>query len=206
LPLLVADLWASLPFSPLRLLVNNRKIAEGFYRSIGIKDVAAALRSIDKLDKLGQRAVHGLLMRDAHCTDAQASACLELAGISAADLSFADQVRSLGARDPLLDEGLAELIQVVDAAQQLAPGMVVADMRVARGLDYYTGTVYEGSLIGHEQLGAVCSGGRYDNLASTGDTLKFPGVGLPSVSHEFWRVCSGKGFCAPVAGRRPVSW
>jgi histidyl-tRNA synthetase len=178
LPLLIADLWPSLPFPPPRLLVNNRKIAEGFYRSIGIKDVAAVLRTVDKLDKVGQRAVHALLIRDADCTDAQASACLELADISAADGSFAEQVRSLGARDSLLDEGLAELIQVVEAARERAPGMVVADMRVARGFDYYTGTVYEGSLVGHEELGAVCSGGRYDNLASVGNKLKFPGVGL----------------------------
>ena len=86
-------------------------------------------------------------------------------------------MRALGVTDELMEEGLNELEQVIAAAVKSAPGSVVADLSIARGLDYYTGTVYETVLVGHEQLGSICSGGRYDALASKGNR-KFPGVGL----------------------------
>lgn len=174
----LADIWPSLPFPPLRLAVNNRKIAQGFYRSIGIGDVPAALRTVDKLAKIGEQGVRELLVEAAAATGRQAEQCLELARISAGDESFADRVRALGVDDPLLEEGLAELAMVVGAAREVHPGFAVADMRIARGFDYYTGTVYEGTMTGHERIGAVCSGGRYDNLAAGGEGLVFPGVGL----------------------------
>src|SRR5439155_1155350 len=82
----------------------------------------------------------------------QARACLALAEICTQDGSFADRVRALGVGDPLLDEGIAELTTVVETANGYAPGLVVADLRIARGLDYYTGTVYETELVGHEKL------------------------------------------------------
>ncbi|MFD0822201.1 ATP phosphoribosyltransferase regulatory subunit, partial [Micromonospora zhanjiangensis] len=93
------------------------------------------------------------------------------------DASVADEVRALGVEHPLLDEGLAELVAVLETAAAHAPGLCVADLRIARGLDYYTGTVYETQLRGYERFGSVCSGGRYDNLASSGGT-SFPGVGI----------------------------
>ncbi len=177
LALVVADALRSLPIPPIRIQVNNRKISEGFYRGLGIGDVTSALRAVDKLDKIGPGGVSALLTETAGATDAQAKACLALAEISATDGSFADQVRSLGVRDELLDAGLDELTRVVDAAAEDAPGLLVADLKIARGLDYYTGTVYETVLVGHEKLGSICSGGRYDNLASAGSD-RYPGVGL----------------------------
>src|SRR5690606_36529578 len=115
-------------------------------------------------------------------TPAQADACLALADIASPDASFADRVRALGVTDPLLDEGLEELTRVVETAAEDAPGLLVADMRIARGLDYYTGTVYETVLTGHEDLGSICSGGRYDALATEtsadGKTTSYPAVGL----------------------------
>jgi histidyl-tRNA synthetase len=160
-----------------RIQVNSRKVVEGCFRGLGIEDVAGALRAVDKLDKIGPDGVAALLKAEAGADDRQAAACLELAGISAPDGSFADRVRALGVRDPLLDEGIEELVRVVEAAAEHAPGMLVADLRIARGLDYYTGTVYETILVGHEDLGSICSGGRYDALASDGSN-SYPGVGL----------------------------
>jgi histidyl-tRNA synthetase len=113
----------------------------------------------------------------AGASDAQARACLDLGGIRTADASFVARVRALGVTDPLLEEGLAELVAVVEAAAEHTPGVVVADLSIARGLDYYTGTVYETELRGYEHLGSVCSGGRYDNLATAGDD-RYPGVGI----------------------------
>ena len=107
-------------------------------------------------------------MQTAGATEAQAKACLALAEISAEDASFVDAVRALGVSDPLLDEGLEELVRVVEAARAHQPGLLVADLKIARGLDYYTGTVYETPLRGYERFGSICSGGRYDNLAIVG--------------------------------------
>jgi len=103
--------------------------------------------------------------------------CLALAGIRTADLSFVEAVRALGVSHPTLEEGLAALSAVMETAMEYAPGRVVADLRIARGLDYYTGTVYETTLVGYESWGSMCSGGRYDALASDGRTT-YPGVGV----------------------------
>ncbi|MEV7263121.1 histidine--tRNA ligase [Micromonospora aurantiaca] len=177
MPLVIGDALRSLPIPPVRIQVNNRKICEGFYRGIGLTDAEAALRAVDKLDKIGPAGVTELLASTAGASEAQAKAVLSLAEISAPDASFADAVRGLGVSDPLLDEGVAELTAVVETAAAHAPGLCVADLRIARGLDYYTGTVYETQMIGYERFGSICSGGRYDNLASSGN-VRFPGVGI----------------------------
>ncbi|MEU7975965.1 histidine--tRNA ligase [Micromonospora sp. NPDC049089] len=177
MPLVIGDALRSLPIPPVTIQVNNRKICEGFYRGIGLTDPEAALRAVDKLDKIGPAKVAELLAQTAGASEAQAKACLALAEISAPDASFADAVRALGVNDPLLDEGIEELVRVVDTAAEHSPGLCVADLRIARGLDYYTGTVYETQLRGYERFGSICSGGRYDNLASVG-AVSYPGVGI----------------------------
>ncbi|MDC7120819.1 histidine--tRNA ligase [Cellulomonas fimi] len=184
LPLVMADALGALReigLPPVRILVNNRKVAEGFYRGLGLTDVDAVLRGIDKLDKIGGPAVAELLVAEAGASPEQAQACLDLASVQGDDESVVDTVRAVAARHgvehALLDEGLAELGALVRAAAQRAPGVVVADLKIARGLDYYTGSVYETVLVGHEPLGSICSGGRYDTLASDGATT-YPGVGL----------------------------
>jgi len=161
--------------------VNNRKIPEGFYRGIGIgahdaTEIQTTLRIIDKLDKVGPEKVAAMLV-EAGCTDEQARKCLALAAIRTEDLSFVDQVRALGVEHPVLDEGLETLAAVIRTGLENAPEAMVADLRIARGLDYYTGTVYETQLVGHESWGSFCSGGRYDSLASDGRTT-YPGVGI----------------------------
>jgi histidyl-tRNA synthetase len=177
LPLVIGEALAALPIPPVHVQVNNRKLAEGFYRGVGAADPATVLRAVDKLDKIGPDAVRELLLADASLSAAAADAGLGLAGISSSDASFADRVKALGVSDPMLDEGLDELVRVVEGAASLRPGLVVADLRIARGLDYYTGTVYETLLAGHEDLGSISSGGRYDSLASDGRTT-YPGVGI----------------------------
>ncbi|MEA4943104.1 MAG: histidine--tRNA ligase [Propionicimonas sp.] len=162
---------------PVLMRVNNRRLAEGFYRGLGIEDHLAVLQRVDKLDKIGAAAVHELLTADLGLSNAAADSCLALATISTADESFVAGVRALGVRHDLLDEGLEQLAEVVRAGQAAVPGRIVADLKIARGLDYYTGTVYETELSGFEHLGSICSGGRYDSLASDGRTT-YPGVGL----------------------------
>ncbi len=177
LPLVIADALGGLPIPPLRIQVNNRKVCEGFYRGLGLADPQAALRAVDKLDKIGPAGVAELLAETAGASRAQSEACLALAEISTPDASFVDEVAKLGVTDPLLDAGLAELSQVMEAANEHAPGLCCAELKIARGLDYYTGTVYETQMLGYERFGSICSGGRYDNLASSGND-RFPGVGV----------------------------
>lgn len=135
------------------------------------------LRSIDKLEKVGPEEVARLLQEEVGASPEQAAQALALADIRTSDTSFVERVRALGVTHELLEEGLTELADVVATLHRRAPGRAVADLSIARGLDYYTGTVYETVLVGHEQLGSICSGGRYDALASKGNRV-FPGVGL----------------------------
>jgi histidyl-tRNA synthetase len=175
--LVMAEVFAALPFlPPATIHVNNRKVLEGFYRGLGIDDVPSVLRAIDKLDKIGPAKVRALLV-DAGLTDDAADRVLALAAIRGTDGRVADEVRALGVSDPLLEDGLAELVGVVEAAQRAHPGAVEADLHIARGLDYYTGTVYETTLEGFESFGSICSGGRYDALATDGRST-YPGVGI----------------------------
>ena len=177
LALVMIEALSRLPIPPFVLRVNNRKLAEGFYRGIGLDDAPAVLREIDKLEKIGRDAVIANLQANVGATAEQAASALDLASIRTEDTSFVKQVRALGVSNDLLEEGLTELAEVVGEAARRAPGKVNADLSIARGLDYYTGTVYETVLVGHEQLGSVCSGGRYESLATTGKK-NFPGVGL----------------------------
>jgi histidyl-tRNA synthetase len=164
---------------PLRLQVNNRKLVQGFYAGLGVTDPAETMRVVDKLDKLPPAEVRRLLVEETGLAEEQADACLRLASIASTDGSFVDDVRALGAKSDLLDEGLEELAAVLDGCADLAGDRVavVADLSIARGLDYYTGTVFETRLVGHEALGSICSGGRYDSLATDGRTT-YPGVGI----------------------------
>ena len=177
LALVMIEALSELPIPPFVLRVNNRKLAEGFYRGVGLTDAPAVLREIDKLEKIGAEQVSRNLQDTVGATPEQAEAALALAAIRTEDTSFVERVRELGVSNELLEEGLNELSEVVGEASRRAPGKVVADLSIARGLDYYTGTVYETVLVGHEQLGSVCSGGRYESLASSGKKT-YPGVGL----------------------------
>jgi histidyl-tRNA synthetase len=176
MPLVIADVFSRFPVGEFVIQVNNRKIPNGFYQGIGLTDVVGALRIVDKLDKVGPEKVKVMLV-EAGATDEQADQCLALADIRTEDLSFVDRVRALGVEHPLLEEGLASLADVIRTGMAHAPGRIVADLRIARGLDYYTGTVYETQFVGHESWGSFCSGGRYDALASDGRNT-YPGVGI----------------------------
>ena len=175
--IVMAEILSRLPLPPFSIHVNTRKLSEGFFRSLGFADHTPVLRALDKLPKIGDAAVRELLLAEAGATPAQADAALAFAGIRTRDASFAEQVRALGGSGDMVEEGIAELTAVVDRLEAAVPGVVVADLSIARGLDYYTGTVFESFVEGHESLGSVCSGGRYDRLAAD-NRHSYPGVGL----------------------------
>jgi histidyl-tRNA synthetase len=175
----IAEVFARLPLPPVRLQVNNRKLIEGYYRGLGIEDAADVMRVVDKVDKIGAAGVEKTLVEDLGIGAEQARACLALAEVVGDAASIRSQIAALGVQDPLLDEGVDELVRVLEGTAGLGTDTftVVADLAVARGLDYYTGTVYETRMAGFEHLGSICSGGRYDALASDGRTT-YPGVGI----------------------------
>jgi histidyl-tRNA synthetase len=178
----MAEALGRLPLPPVRMQVNSRKLIEGYYRGVGVETreaVAGVMRVVDKLDKVDQAAVLRMLVDEVGLTDEQAKACVALTEVRATADGLAEQVRALGVSHPLLDEGLDELLRVLEGTASLRSDRVevVADLSVARGLDYYTGTVFETRMAGFEHLGSICSGGRYDALASDGRTT-YPGVGI----------------------------
>src|SRR3954469_17705734 len=176
------------PVPAVEIHVNNRKITEGFMRGLGIEEPVPVMRVLDKLDKVGPDGVRAMLDLDGSLVD-------KLLHLVRAPL---EEVRGLGVSHELLDEGLEELRFVMREAE----GAVVADMGIVRGFDYYTGTVYEGVMVGHEALGAVASGGRYDNLAE-GAREPLPGVGISiGVSRILGRLF-GQGLL-PVGRKSPT--
>jgi histidyl-tRNA synthetase len=171
-----AELLAALDIGPFTMRINNRKVLEGFYAGLGANDPLAVMRAMDKLDKIGADGVGTLLRDDLGLSAEQAQSCLDLAQVRGSDASVADLVRKLGVTSDLLDEGLAELAYVLDALADVPS--VVADLSIARGLDYYTGTVYETTLDEFPGFGSICSGGRYQDLAGQFIRRSLPGVGI----------------------------
>ncbi|WP_462185758.1 MULTISPECIES: histidine--tRNA ligase [unclassified Frankia] len=181
LPRIVHEVLGTLGVPPWTLNINNRKVLQGFYEGLGIGDPLAVIRVADKLDKIGLAGVEGLLTTAVGLDPDQVRACLELTGIRGSDPGVVEEVRRLGVKSDLLSEGLDELAAVLDDLGDLADlpaGGVVADLSIARGLDYYTGTVYEAKFVDWPDFGSICSGGRYDNLAGSFIRRNLPGVGI----------------------------
>ena len=175
----MVEALAALPIPPVSFQFNNRKLIQGFYRGLGIEEITGAIRVIDKLDKLPTEEVRRQLVDDVGATPEQADQCLQLATIRVSDTSFVDRVKALGVEDELLETGLTELAAVIDGCADATTEKVEveANLRIARGLDYYTGTVVEIYMAGYEHLKSVGGGGRYDALADDGRTT-YPGVGV----------------------------
>ncbi|HST48144.1 histidine--tRNA ligase [Jatrophihabitans sp.] len=179
----MAEALARLPVPALKLQVNNRKLIEGFYLTIGISNTTAVMRVIDKIDKVPAGVLRSMLTDEAGISGEQAELAIRFASLTTSDggqlgFGISELVPGMKWHD-LLGEGVAELRTVVDGCASLNSDRftVVADLSIARGLDYYTGTVFETRMAGFESLGSICSGGRYDSLASDGRT-SYPGVGI----------------------------
>lgn len=158
--------------------INNRKLMQGFYGGLGISNPMLAIQIVDKLDKIGEDGVRESLVSQMQLSEDAVQACLKLAKIKSSDTSFAFQVAALGISNDTLTEGLDELSYVIDALDDLPQGSIFADLSIARGLDYYTGTVYEGKFKAYSDFSTIYGGGRYDNLVGTYLNRNLPGVGI----------------------------
>ena len=177
LPRIVHRVLSGLDIPDWTLNVNNRKVLQGFYEGLGVKDPIAVIRAVDKLHKIGDEGVRRILLDEGLSTE-QIDPCLSLARVKGEGDHVVARVRELGVSSELLDEGLEELAFVMNDLADLPEGDVVADLSIARGLDYYTGTVYEASFDDDPGYGSICAGGRYENLAGQFIRRRLPGVGI----------------------------
>ena len=159
---------------------NNRKLSEGFYRGLGLTDIEGVLREIDKLDKIGPEKVGEILIDDCGLTRELADEILKFIAIRGTNGEVLSSLHGYCGRNETFDQGLSELETVTKylAAFGVPEENFAVDLTIARGLDYYTGTVYETTLLDHPEIGSVCSGGRYDNLAEYYTDRQLPGVGI----------------------------
>jgi len=177
------------------IMLNNRKLLSGFFRQLGIDDPVEALRILDKLDKIGEDKVREELL-ELGAGEAAAEAVIEFSRITGKPdeilASLAEMAEKDGFRDnELFLQGVDELKQICELIRFLGvpEERFTINLKIARGLDYYTGTVYETKLNDYPQLGSVCSGGRYDDLASNYTKQKLPGVGISiGLSRLFYQL------------------
>ena len=178
--LVIHDLFRAIGFTEFTIRLNNRMVLTGMLERLGLADRAAAvLRALDKLGKIGPEAVAEEMTSSAGATAEQARNILRLSEISGDNDAILRQVEPLVAGNETGQAGVAKLKEVLDgvAAAGAAAERVRLDVSIARGLDYYTGTVFETFLDALPGIGSVCSGGRYDNLAELFTAQELPGIG-----------------------------
>ncbi len=172
------DLLSALPMPKVQLRMNNRKVLEGVYQALGIKDSAEILRTIDKVDKIGEQGVFDILTQEAGVPAGVAETCLQAARIKAgSSAALQQEFRNLGLSNDLIQAGLDETGTILDTVMRVSDDALTADLSIARGLDYYTGTVFEARFAELPRYPSILGGGRYDHLAGGGHAKKNPGVG-----------------------------
>ena len=181
IPSIIYTIFRRFGLKRFTIRVNNRKLLNGFYALLGLSGQAGdIMRTVDKLDKIGAEKVRVILIEDCGVSEEQADEILRFIAIRGTNAEVLDALQAWSGKNEVFDTGLAELTAV--AAQLSAFGVpeenFAIDLTIARGLDYYTGTVYETTLDDHREIGSVCSGGRYDDLAAYYIDRKLPGVGI----------------------------
>ena len=182
IPSIIYKTFSTLGLKRFQIRVNNRKILNGFYAMLGLTEKSGdIMRTVDKLDKIGPEKVKAILMdEEIALSEEQASEILKFIAITGTNEEVLAALEGYQNRNEVFDEGLTELNTVVKylAAFGVPAENFAVDLTIARGLDYYTGTVYETTLLDHPEIGSVCSGGRYDNLAEYYTDKQLPGVGI----------------------------
>lgn len=180
IPSIIYDLFKKLNIGDFTIRINNRKILTGFFNSLELNSkVTDILRIIDKIEKIGEDEVKSELSLLDIDSD-KVSKIIEFIRISGDAFTKIDSLKNLGITDEVYNEGVNELETVINniKARGLDSNFYDVDLTIARGLDYYTGTVYETILKDYPSIGSVCSGGRYENLATYYTDKKLPGVGI----------------------------
>ena len=207
IPSIIYQTFTRLGLKRFQIRVNNRKILNGFYAMLGLTEQSGAImRTVDKLDKIGPDKVRDLLLSDCGLREGQAAEILKFIAITGSNAEVLAALEGYMGRHELFDTGLSELKTVVKylADFGVPEENFAVDLTIARGLDYYTGTVYETTLLDHPEIGSVCSGGRYDNLAEYYTDRQLPGVGISIGLTRLFYVLGEQGMLNPDLPTAPA--
>ena len=206
IPSIICRAFTELGLRDFTIRINNRKVLGGFFRMHGMSAPAEILRTIDKLEKIGAEKVLAILLEDCGLDESQAAAVLDFTGFTGTTAEKLAFLEGMCGRDELFDEGVRELRTVAEALPGLGvpPERFALDFTIARGLDYYTGTVYETTINSHPEIGSVCSGGRYDDLAEYYTDRKLPGAGISIGVTRLFYVLSEQGLLNPELEAAPA--
>ena len=198
IPAIIYNTFTALGLRRFQIRVNNRKILNGFYAMLGLTEQAAdIMRTVDKLDKIGGDKVRELLLaEDIGLSGGAADEILKFIAIRGNNAQVLSALEGYRGRSERFDQGLDELTTVVRylAAFGVPEDHFAVDLTIARGLDYYTGTVYETTMLDHPEIGSICSGGRYDNLAEYYTDKQLPGVGISIGLTRLFFVLEDQGY------------
>ena len=207
IPSIIYQTFTSLGLTRFQIRVNNRKILNGFYAMLGLTEQSGdIMRTVDKLDKIGAGKVRTCLTEDVGLTAEQADEIMRFISITGSNRQVLDALAGYQGRHKLFDQGLEELNTVTRylSAFGVPEENFAVDLTIARGLDYYTGTVYETTLLDHPEIGSVCSGGRYDNLAEYYTDRQLPGVGISIGLTRLFYVLGEQGLLNPQLPTAPA--
>ena len=200
IPAIIYKVFKGFGLTRFQIRVNNRKILNGFYAMNGLSEKSGdVMRTVDKLDKIGAEKVRVILMEDVGLTPEQADEILKFIAISGSNEEVLAALEGYAGKNEIFDLGLQELKAVTAnlAAFGVPEENFAVDLTIARGLDYYTGTVYETTLLDHPEIGSVCSGGRYDDLAGYYTEKQLPGVGISIGLTRLFYVLDEQGLLNP---------
>ena len=208
IPAIICHTFTALGLDNFQIRVNNRKVLNGFYAMLGLTDKAGdVMRTVDKLPKIGREKVRELLTgEDAALTENQADEILQFISITGCNKEVLNSLEEYRGRHELFDQGLDELSTVVKYLGDFGvpEEKFAVDLTIARGLDYYTGTVYETFMTEHPEIGSICSGGRYDNLAEYYTDKQLPGVGISIGLTRLFYVLEEQGYLNSALNTAPA--
>ena len=208
IPSIIYKAFTAMGLKRFQIRVNNRKVLNGFYAMLGLTDKSGdIMRTVDKLDKIGPEKVAGLLVgEEIGLTQAQADEILKFIAIKGSNAEVLAALEGYRGKHELFDLGLDELNTVTRylAAFGVPESHFAVDLTIARGLDYYTGTVYETTMLDHPEIGSICSGGRYDNLAEYYTDKQLPGVGISIGLTRLFFVLEDQGYLNDALNTAPA--
>ena len=207
IPSIIYAIFRRLGLTRFVIRVNNRKLLNGFYAMLGLEEKAAdIMRAVDKLDKIGTEKVRAILLEDNGLTQEQAEEILRFIAIRGSNDEVLTALEAWRGRNERFDLGIEELRTVAKylSAFGVPETNFAVDLTIARGLDYYTGTVYETTLLDHPEIGSVCSGGRYDSLAEYYTDRQLPGVGISIGLTRLFYVLGEQGMLNPSLPTAPT--
>ena len=207
IPAIIYTLFSRLGLKRFQIRINNRKILNGFYAILGLSEKSGdIMRTVDKIEKIGADMVRAILVDDYAISDEAAGEVLRFIAIRGTNAEVLAALEQYRGKNELFDEGLNELSTVVKylGGFGVPEENFAVDLTIARGLDYYTGTVYETTLLDHPEIGSVCSGGRYDNLAEYYTSKQLPGVGISIGLTRLFYVLGEQGMLNPDVPTAPA--